>query len=85
MQFSGLYDRNWKKIYEGDIIRIKRGKGILFAIIEFESQRGFSPWYVKRIDPETMKEGQYLGTGWVEKDTEVTGNIYQNAGLLKII
>lgn len=80
MQFTGLYDKNNTKIYEGDIVCILEE-----AIIE--SYGGFS-----RTEPEgifgkvTFEDGAYYVGCEPLFDCleviEIIGNIYQNSDLL---
>jgi len=88
-QFTGLFDKNGREIYEGDIIRRMYGmnqKYIKNAEIMFgecpednEDDGNFIGWYIN-----------YLGNNWGkaslydEKDyIEVIGNIFENPELLK--
>ena len=71
MQFTGKFDKNGNKIFDGDILcfmAVKGDKGINFSIkynIETCSYEGFITSY-----------------GWSET-CEVIGNIYENPNLLK--
>jgi len=78
MQFTGLYDKNGKEIYEGDII-------------EAEEPRFESGVYKYEV---TFEDGTFGGNNhqgefyplqeWTEKQAtvEVIGNIYENPDLL---
>lgn len=71
MQFTGLFDKNGKEIYEGDIIDFAYNN----FVIEFADAR-FKALLIGRKD-----DAQILGSKlWLE--SEVIGNIYQNKELL---
>ena len=88
MQFTGLFDRNGKEIYEGDILRCQyedvceeTGEGEYFGVVTFENGcfRGEEPGfdYIKNHEtPMTIAE-------WtMDKTCTVVGNIHQNPELL---
>ena len=93
-QFTGLRDKNGKKIFEGDVVqddaKIGRAGVIQFALGHF----GVNWDYANNIDPE-WKEGTIYG-GWGTKtnlrrvddgfldDFEVIGNIHENPELLEV-
>jgi len=78
LQFTGLYDKNGKEIYEGDIIRHKEfydycGKhDITKSYVKFEFG-GFYP-FADNNDYQPYPE---------PNETEVIGNIYENKELLE--
>lgn len=84
-QFTGLHDKNKKKIYEGDILEWKSedGEGELYEVVWIEKQACFGTKIV--INKPIFA---HFNTGYLEdhepyQDEEVVGNIYQNPELLK--
>lgn len=80
-QFTGLFDKNGKEIYEGDILRFDRysGKGTKPKVRYHYWEVFFSEggqWAMR-------KEGQPTRLSGNEKRHEVFGNIYSNPDLLK--
>ena len=73
MQFTGLFDKSEKKIWEGDIIRFKSWRDSLQRyedkIMVVEYRKGF---FCPLID---------FGDEPSSKDYEVIGNIYENPEL----
>jgi hypothetical protein len=77
MQFTGLFDKNGKEIYEGDILRYV-GKS--------NNSKIYNP-----LPPVKFKNGRfmvkvqngnnYLGTPSFSKVHEIIGNIYENPDL----
>lgn len=74
MQFTGLKDKNNKKIYEGDILKSK-GK-IYFAAYKMASFE-----LRKESDPVNCASGRRNYCDWLLM--EVIGNIYESPELLK--
>jgi len=75
MQFTGLQDKNDKKIYEGDILKDERGQ---IAICEFSKSYDalFSGFLFRPIF--NIKTGSRPLFG----EIEIIGNIYENENLL---
>ncbi|HHS6584201.1 TPA: YopX family protein [Campylobacter jejuni] len=77
--FTGLYDKNGKKIYEGDIVKTKSLYDYFLAKISIHKEGTF---YFEG------KNGDYIGSLiYLVKDegydTEIIGNIHENPELLK--
>ncbi len=53
MQFTGLYDKNGKEIYEGDIVTDGVGK---YKIVYDLKLAGYQPYCIFRDDPENYCE-----------------------------
>ena len=70
-QFTGLTDKNGKKIFEGDIVKNSRDVGLLY--------------YKEKNSAFTVKGWEYGYWLWHDKeDIEVIGNIHDNPELLEV-
>ena len=89
-QFTGLYDKNKKEIYNGDIVKSTKSKYKRFdddGIYEVYFNKFLCHYALiaSRNEWET-KHGQYDNYSLTEckaKEFEVIGNIYENAELLE--
>lgn len=74
-QFTGLYDKNGKEIYEGDIVRCDE---FVYEVV-YESKRFAS--FVLRRDKDMYDH--YFGEAMECDACEVIGNIHDNQELLE--
>ncbi len=89
-QYTGLTDKNGKKIFEGDILKISFGKEFLKAVVKFgyynqtdkilKSHLGF---YFDFVDSESYRKDVGFWTGKTFSKIEIIGNIHENPELLK--
>lgn len=70
-QFTGLYDKNSKEIYEGDILKNPRYEESY--VVEYHGD-GYVGW------GDDRRPGCYLIT---DEDIEIIGNIHENPELIK--
>ena len=88
LQYTWLKDKNWKEIYEGDIIRLS--KETLYALSsawhkEPDIKEHCEVWYKNwnamfNRNLYDYKFDSYLRLA--NKDSEIIGNIYENKDLL---
>lgn len=78
-QYTGLIDKNGKKIFEGDIISIPFEEDVVYyenAEVYFDTEH--CGWYVRYFDDESFSLWEYD-----DCDITVIGNIHDNPELLK--
>ena len=84
-QFTGLCDKNGKKIFEGDIVRAKEADEIIgYCEIKFGEYAGhigfYADWYAGRMAKYFRNDLGYWAT---HKTIEVIGNRADNKKLLE--
>lgn len=83
-EYTGLTDKNGKKIFEGDILQDKFGQ---IKIVDYCNEWGaFRACFVKALNDEgkivaTVGGASFVGTIW--RKYEVIGNIHDNPELLE--
>lgn len=81
MQSTGLFDKNGKEIFEGDILAIETDEGILNVNIFWDSKHALFMFESKKYNEEDLL------AELVEDNTypfEIAGNIYENPELLEV-
>jgi len=85
-QFTGLYDRNGKEVYEGDVVfwiaidMRGRGKGEQGAIIW---DKDTMAWAIMRNKPTSDGRPCIISRPFDKKHLEVVGNVHDNPELMK--
>lgn len=75
-QYTGLKDKNGKKIFEGDIVHIDNYDEGWDSVVDFKGG-AFA------IDVEG-RDYDYTAIGWTEYEAVVIGNIHDNPELLEV-
>lgn len=70
-QFTGLYDKNGKEVFEGDVVKLPAGN----------MRVSFSDGAFVLIPPKTNVI--YEALGLIEDEYEIIGNIHENPELLE--
>lgn len=80
-QFTGLYDRNGKEIYDGDIVRIYDGERCFNIVVKWSKEAmAFMACY---CDGNQSPLSWFSGLLSKTHEVEVVGNIYDNKNLLE--
>jgi hypothetical protein len=66
MQYTGLKDKNWREIYEGDLVKNENG---VLRVVEFH-------------DGSFTLGDYYFGSIGAGRVLEVIGNIFEDGGLI---
>lgn len=71
-QFTGLYDKNGKEIYEGDILDVE-GEAVLYVV----------EWHDAGLKARQVSNRSTIGLSNWNKWISVIGNVHDNPELLK--
>lgn len=87
-QYTGLTDKNGKRIFEGDIVRLYDTWGEWRAVVEFGNPNGVYTWGWQ-LKPISRTDANTDILCWVEMEEagafcEVIGTIYDNPELLEV-
>ena len=87
-QFTGLYDKNGKEIYENDILQLKRdGKEYNPLLVVYsEVYAGFCMLSENTLNNVIYKPHRPINPNWWDEfkdEIEIIGNIYDNPELFK--
>ena len=77
MQSTGLFDKNGKEVFVGDIIKCTRG-----CPHEVYLEKEYGGSYIGGM-PAIYLKGLLSGYAWTE-DEEIIGNVYENPVLLEV-
>lgn len=77
MQSTGLFDKNGKEVFVGDIIKCTRG-----CLHEVYIEKEYGGTYIGGM-PAIYLKGIREGYAWTG-DEKIIGNIYENPELLKV-
>jgi len=90
-QFTGLFDRLGKEIYEGDIVKIKTGSvydkqlftiGFRMGSFEMQAKNDLPPLSFIYMAVQLRKAGKITKDVQTMDHIEVIGNIYENSELI---
>lgn len=83
-EYTGLTDKNGKKIFEGDIVEFKHLTTDYIGEVEFNQRTcGFEIWYNTVAGAYGEKATHSINFSQCDK-IEVIGNVYDNSELLEV-
>jgi uncharacterized phage protein (TIGR01671 family) len=87
-QSTGLFDKQGKEIYEGDIVKHKYAVGEEFIsngimVVGSETPDGHKIVGFQMFDPKCSTTYSFDADDDIQEDVEIIGNIFQNPELLK--
>ena len=75
MQFTGLFDKNGKEIFEGDVVKFQTKGGNTMVYEVRWKNRGFNLKHMPQFSPNRMTPNN-------KNEIEIIGNIHENPELL---
>ena len=78
-QYTGICDKNGRKIFEGDIIVIRDGGIVRNYVVEYEE--GTTAYYANDCDKKVIGFKRLVDEN--SDEYEVIGNIYDNSNLIE--
>lgn len=84
MQYTWLKDKNWKEIYEGDIVKYKWENLLVEYITDLSWDYWWSehPWFYFKFSYDTDDWHELCYHTPLNKECEIKWNIYENPELL---
>ena len=81
-QFTGMYDKNGKRIFENDIVKTQHGR---LCVVKWFSGNSYCGWDLDPINTSDNLEleppSEYFL--WCKEDNEVVGNVFENHEFIK--
>ena len=81
MQSTGMFDKNGKEIFEGDIVKYKAGCNTFTEEVAYD--KNFAGFGVRDANADIIFSFGELAVAIDLSSLEVVGNIYNNPGLLE--
>lgn len=87
-QSTGLFDKNRKEIFDGDIVKHKYAVGEEFKsngimVVGSETPDGFKIVGLEMFDPKSSTTYSFDANNEIQEDVEIIGNIYEDKKLIK--